>query len=104
VFGRLGGEEFAAILPVANAARAREVANRILDAFEVAGQNLAHAGLEITASAGLAISGEGASSFDDLFAAADRALYKAKRTGRNRTEEDTSNKPVNFFELAALAS
>lgn len=93
VFGRLGGEEFAAILLVANPASAHEVANRILGAFEVAGRSFAHGEREITASAGLAISQERTSTFDDLFTVADRALYKAKRTGRNRVEGDTWNKP-----------
>jgi diguanylate cyclase (GGDEF)-like protein len=90
VFGRLGGEEFAALLPGVDGASADKVANRILVAFEAAGQSLGHAGLETTASAGIAVSEDGRSSFDDLFAAADRALYQAKRTGRNRVEEDRS--------------
>jgi len=102
VFGRLGGEEFAAIIPVADAASAREIANRILAAFEVAGRGYLHVGLQITASAGLAISEEGKSSFDDLFTAADRALYKAKREGRNRTEDDTLQTPVRFSKLPAV--
>lgn len=90
VFGRFGGEEFVALLPGADAASAHQVANRILAAFEAAGQSLAHAGLETTASAGIAVSVNGCSSFDELFTAADRGLYKAKRTGRNRAEEDLS--------------
>lgn len=102
VFGRLGGEEFAAILPVADAASAREIADRILAAFEGAGRGYLHAGLQITASAGLAMSEEGTSSFDDLFTAADRALYKAKRSGRNRAEDDILHTPVSFSKMPAV--
>jgi diguanylate cyclase (GGDEF)-like protein len=91
VFGRLGGEEFAALLPGADAARAHAVASAILTAFETAGQDLAHAGLKTTASAGIATSATADLSFDDLFTAADRGLYKAKRAGRNRVEEDLSS-------------
>ncbi len=98
LFGRLGGEEFAALLPGADAASAHKVANRILAAFEAAGQGLAHEGLETTASAGIAVLGDGRASFDDLFTAADRGLYKAKRAGRNRVEEDLSSfAPVPLF-------
>lgn len=86
IFGRLGGEEFAVILPVGTAERALEVANRILTAFELQGRSVARPGLEITASAGLSMLEEGISSFDDLFTVADLALYKAKRMGRNRAE------------------
>lgn len=95
VFGRLGGEEFAALLPGTTAASAHLVASRILVAFETAGESLALAGMKTTASAGVAVSGVGCSSFDELFTVADRGLYKAKRAGRNRVREDeTSFAPV----------
>lgn len=98
VFGRLGGEEFAALLPGVDAASAHKVADRVLAAFKAEGQSLGHANLETTASAGIAVSKDRNSSFDALFAAADRGLYKAKRTGRNRVEEDYSNfEPVPPF-------
>lgn len=103
VFGRLGGEEFAVILPVANAGSAREIAKRILAAFEAAGKKFERAGLNITASAGLAIAEDG-KSFDDLFTIADRALYRAKRTGRNRVEDDAWPTPVGQFKDGSMVT
>ena len=41
--------------------------------------------IHVTASAGLVLAGAG-DSFTSLYKAADRALYKAKREGRDRTE------------------
>lgn len=86
LIGRLGGEEFAVLLPGVDPVGAHRVAERILAAFRTAGQNI-DSSLDITASAGIAASGAGYSSFDDLFTRADRGLYKAKDAGRNRVEE-----------------
>ena len=49
----------------------------------------AQATLNATLSAGLAMLPAGAASFGDLLSAADRALYEAKKAGRNRTIADT---------------
>jgi diguanylate cyclase (GGDEF)-like protein len=78
---RIGGEEFALLLPGADTARAWEVAER-------ARANIAHAALPhgaITCSAGIAAAGGPAALACDLLALADGALYEAKRKGRNRT-------------------
>lgn len=88
VFGRLGGEEFAALLAEADATVAHQTAERITTAFAQAGQAIAFAGLEATVSTGIAVSADGTTSFADLLAAADRGLYRAKRAGRNRAEEE----------------
>lgn len=88
VFGRLGGEEFAAMLPEADMAHARKVADRISAAFAAATQDLARSGLQATVSAGIAGLQPHHVSIADLLTAADQGLYKAKRMGRNRVEHE----------------
>ena len=78
---RFGGDEFAIILPQANTEGALIVAERLRERIEAA----AIPGVEsMTASFGLATFPLHASSRDTLVVAADRALYEAKHTGRNR--------------------
>jgi diguanylate cyclase (GGDEF)-like protein len=85
VAARYGGEELALILPHTDLAGAYEMAERARSAIEALeiplmdGQNA----LRITASAGAASSFEG--DKNELIAAADGALYAAKREGKNRT-------------------
>jgi diguanylate cyclase (GGDEF)-like protein len=83
--GRLGGEEFAAILPETTLEKAMEVAERVRKAtarFEV--PILSGGVLSVTISLGLSTlkAGENA-SLDSLLRQADQALYEAKRSGRN---------------------
>jgi len=86
VVARLGGEEFALVLDNVMPGRAEQIADRIRESF--AARELAFEGktLKCTVSAGIAFgSGEGV-DFDGVLHAADRALYAAKRNGRNRVE------------------
>ena len=79
---RYGGEEFAIILPQANLEGALVVAERLrsrVENTEVPGVGT------ITASLGVAVFPAHASSRDLLVTNADRALYRAKNSGRNRT-------------------
>ena len=81
--GRYGGEEFLVILPHTDRAGAREAAQRIRDA--VASLTWpAELSLEVTISGGISES-DGIDA-DALIEAADRALYRAKRGGRDRIE------------------
>lgn len=81
--GRLGGEEFLAVLPGAGAEVARGVAERMRASIAgnpmLAGTTRAVA---YTVSIGAAV-GDGAGAADTLLAQADAALYRAKGSGRN---------------------
>jgi diguanylate cyclase (GGDEF)-like protein len=84
LFGRLGGEEFAAIVP-ATLGEALSIAERVRRAFEFAGEEISGRPVAATVSVGAAC-GHPARGFDALLARADAALYRAKADGRNRTE------------------
>lgn len=83
VWGRIGGEEFAALLEVSNADAALAVAEAIRAAVEQA--VLTVEGLRVPLSVSLGVSCA-ADAFDpmDLFRRADQDLYQAKSAGRNR--------------------
>ena len=85
VVARYGGEEFLVVLSASPREDAMMVAERLRSA--VAGEPVRAEGeaLRITASIGVA-SGEAGTPPDDLVAAADAALYRAKNNGRNRVE------------------
>jgi diguanylate cyclase (GGDEF)-like protein len=82
--GRNGGEEFAILLPDTEIADALEIAERIRVA--IAEISLHGSDVSVTASIGVAIFPNHASSPDRLERLADAALYLAKRQGRNRVE------------------
>jgi len=84
--GRLGGEEFAVILPETNLAAAAEVANRLRQHMAerpiIAEREL----VPCTVSVGLAQLTGKDGTIDALLSRADAALYRAKKAGRNRVE------------------
>ncbi|PZP33409.1 MAG: hypothetical protein DI603_08545 [Roseateles depolymerans] len=86
---RYGGEEFVVLLPRTDAAGAREVAERIRLQVQDAPFITPDGGtLRATVSVGLAMLPAAATNFAELLDRADRALYAAKRAGRNRTLGD----------------
>lgn len=84
---RLGGEEFAALLPETSLPAALVVAERFRE--HLAERPLVAAGKAIpcTVSIGIAEMREGDATIDDLLRRADEALYRAKEKGRNRVEQ-----------------
>jgi diguanylate cyclase (GGDEF)-like protein len=84
--GRLGGEEFVALLPAVSGDTALEIAERVRKRFVLAAREVDGRPVAGTVSAGTATASEGGYDFDALYAAADAALYRAKQKGRNRTE------------------
>ncbi len=88
ISGRLGGEEFAALLPC-SAVEAVVAAERVRHAFAASGIVADEVPVETTVSIGVASAPYG-TELAALMADADAALYRAKHNGRNRTEVATS--------------
>jgi len=86
IFGRLGGEEFALLLPNTSLKNARFVAERIQQMWAFAPLTVDSKPVHSTVSIGVVEVGPSDNSFDDLLHRADEAMYKAKRHGRNRVE------------------
>ncbi|UZE51962.1 GGDEF domain-containing protein [Rhodopseudomonas sp. P2A-2r] len=82
--GRIGGEEFAALLPC-SLEEALLAAERVREAFATSGIAVDNAPVDTTVSIGVA-GGPSGTELDVLLAAADTALYQAKRAGRNRVQ------------------
>ncbi|HZQ60174.1 MAG TPA: GGDEF domain-containing protein [Casimicrobiaceae bacterium] len=84
--GRLGGEEFAVLLPETHLAQARDLAERVRQACETVAFEFMREGERITVSVGVAAVDTADSSIDHAMARADRALREAKNGGRNRVQ------------------
>jgi len=84
VVGRLGGEEFAAVLP-SGAIEAEVVAERLRSVFQTAGFEISGRETGATVSIGIATALPPV-EIESLLARADAALYDAKNNGRNRIE------------------
>ena len=83
--GRYGGEEFAMLLPGTSARRAAQIAERIRR--KISDMNVIVDGnsIEVTASFGVAcFPSTDIKNMEDLLKAADKALYEAKESGRNK--------------------
>jgi diguanylate cyclase (GGDEF)-like protein len=90
VLSRMGGDELAVLLPDCPAQVAADRAAAVLDAVRAAPLSLPDGSLlAISVSMGVAHSPSHASGLQQLYAAADAALYAAKRAGRDRVEVAT---------------
>jgi diguanylate cyclase (GGDEF)-like protein len=83
VFGRIGGEEFGILLPECTIIQALERAEQIRLAFQATTSD-EHGNVPLTASFGIASTAHYGYDLRRLLLAADGALYRAKRDGRNR--------------------
>lgn len=85
---RVGGEEFAMMLPTSSALVARERLEGMLEAFRNLSDDSSTSPLprDLTFSAGIVEAPAHGTTIDALMIAADRLLYKAKRDGRARIE------------------
>lgn len=90
VIGRIGGEEFAIFLPTADLAEAHVVAQRLRGSLEAHPLAYKHSRIGITASIGIASKLPNESAEAALHRA-DKAMYRAKRNGRNRVETADDN-------------
>ena len=84
IVGRIGGEEFAMLLPETDLYQARIVAERICKAVAASTLKAHDIQFKVTASIGFAAATVSMSGFEALLNAADQALYQAKDKGRNR--------------------
>lgn len=82
--GRIGGEEFAVVLPGADEEAARRAAARVVQLFAERVGPSANARIQFTASAGLMVAPTSEETITAMFIEADRALYEAKNSGGNQ--------------------
>ena len=86
LFGRIGGEEFAALLPDTSRQDAVSLAKRVRGAFAASCHNVGEHAFSSTVSIGIAVADDGPSDLSALLDVADQALHRAKALGRNRVE------------------
>jgi diguanylate cyclase (GGDEF)-like protein/PAS domain S-box-containing protein len=86
VAGRLGGEEFAVLLPGSGLAEAGKFAERVRALIAAHGVPFGGQEIRLTVSIGIAALTADDTSPDTALARADAALYRAKAAGRNRVE------------------
>jgi diguanylate cyclase (GGDEF)-like protein len=84
--GRLGGEEFAAVLCDAGREKALALAERIRASFAEAAAEVDGRPVAATLSIGVALNADQPLDVPELLRQADQALYHAKERGRNRVE------------------
>ena len=90
--GRYGGEEFLVILPDFDAGRDANRLEAIHDAICLDPIPLSDGQVKITCSFGVSVlSGEDETSWEEFLDRADKALYRAKRSGRNRIDFHASS-------------
>lgn len=104
VLARVGGEEFALILPGTDLKDAMTIADQLRSRIEARPLDVEGSPLTMTSSFGVAALNESDTCLSDTILRADRALYRSKRAGRNQVDLESSQlmlsadgtlKPVN---------
>ena len=101
IVGRLGGEEFALILPEATLDSAVAAGERFRQLVAEHIVTVADHRLPVTISVGATVCYAETRSFDELLKEADIALYEAKRSGRNRVCAFEAAEPVALAKIQA---
>jgi two-component system, cell cycle response regulator len=100
--GRWGGEEFLALLPKTSLADARTIAERFRAGIEAAGLQMPDGGtVKFTVSLGVSSTATGSFDIEALIHQADKALYQAKNSGRNKVMLETQ--PSREDQVASIA-
>lgn len=87
---RVGGEEFAILLPGCSGAQAAPLLERLRGKLAALRVRIGEQQVTVTTSIGVASFADHAESTEHLVARADQALYRAKKAGRNRVVVDTA--------------
>jgi diguanylate cyclase (GGDEF)-like protein len=103
LFGRLGGEEFAAVMPGCGLEAAFVRAERIRATFAEASRFVREYQVKATVSGGVSASEIAEDTLDVLFEQADGALYEAKTQGRNRIKRAARALPANKSNIFRVA-
>ena len=82
-FARIGGEEFALLMPNTDTNKAKEICEAVRVCVENSGFNHRGKAVPISISIGLTLAGDKEES-DNIYERADKALYQAKEGGRNQ--------------------
>ena len=82
--GRIGGEEFALLFSDTSLSAGVSAAERLCHALGITTLDVGGASIKVTASFGVATLSDADGDVEDLLERADRGLYQAKETGRNR--------------------
>ncbi len=83
IVGRVGGEEFAMLLPNSDIDTATRIAERIREKIANSSTPFQQTAIKLTISIGLTAIHEDEINIDSIIKRADKALYKAKNSGRN---------------------
>ncbi len=90
VVARVGGEEFALLLPGTELRDAMALADQLCEKIGSTPMDLTSIGLPMTSSFGVATISAKDTTLDDMVRRADRALYRSKRAGRNQVDLESS--------------